>query len=154
MFKEKTYRRLAKGFKALIEASIEAQKADNVKKCCVSSNHCCSGVRHHLNSWCTISFRGPRRSGHTTMMLKVGQELFENPAFIFMNHDHSSLFSKEIVKGKTYSSHNINAMRGTTHDAVFVDCGFWIKEKQREEILSYASAILACKGSVVLAFLE
>lgn len=113
-----------------------------------------------INSFCTIRVAGPRRTGHTTAMLKVGLELFKKPVFLSLNQ-HTADWTKETAE-KMYSqkiqtaSHQSfkTRLRGMAFDGILVDCGFFMSKSAQEELASIAVGCGSTFETFCLAYIE
>lgn len=116
--------------------------------------------RAFLNDFCTVRLTCSRRSGHTTAMLKVAKDFFENPAFLLGNdaqRAHARDFSRS--EFNAYSDRQFFSdpclMRGSNFDAIFVDCGGARYDAQREEdVYSCAHGLLLGRPRFCLVFLQ
>jgi hypothetical protein len=127
------FNRTEMALKYLVQNSLEAQEQPSVQEYRRYDNS-----PSFLDSWCTVRLAGPRRSGHTTTILRVGRDMFESPLFLFHEKKYADQIRVE-HNLKQYQCQHFRPiqeeyMRGRKYDAVFVDCAFLLSNEQEDKL--------------------
>jgi hypothetical protein len=164
------YARTQTALKYLIQNSLDFQRSDFGKDQRKRMGYNTSFIDYY----CTVRMTGPRRSGHTTAMFKVGEEMFQRPLYLFHNADaerthkqtYLDLFAKkcnecgqpskkEVATGSFGCLHTlVSKMRGRSFDAVLVDCGFFMSRSAQEELRNMSVACSAPFESFCLVYVQ
>jgi len=113
-----------------------------------------SSFGSYFDDFCTINLKTSRRSGHTTSMIWVAQEMFSDPLFVGVNKSIASNIVDSLVRVCEMSKRDARDMvfkisdfdrrgRGRKYDAVFVDCASLLNEKDREIVFDFAKCYAA-----------
>jgi len=128
----------------------------------------------HAKEFGTISMSGPRRSGHTTsiarllnnltgqwvvMDLNVAMSARKTKIFIPYLDKHNIVkytannITTENLSVDFISINQIDKMRGVQIDGIIVDCAYFVKRKQREELYSTCLPCMQFKNYVFFMFI-
>jgi len=116
---------LGSALKIMIYASIEVRERhpDWFDKEKVDENF--------LRDYCSVHMRTSRRTGHSHAIYEAAR-IFKNPIFLFPSErqamDNIQIYPKD--RFRSAGSH----LRGIDCDSIFVDCGFALSDKQRNNV--------------------
>jgi hypothetical protein len=99
-----------------------------------------------LRELCTVKVCGPRRCGHTTSMIGVAYQYFENPVFVVETlsmADHiEKIILQEHPSEKLFKIVSVATMdrnlRYTDFDALFVDVAALLSKTKEEQLYDLA----------------
>lgn len=94
-----------------------------------------------LKEYATLKFGGPRQSGHTTAMIEVGMEMFENPIFLFMNQNRKRRAVEEWPQFRDAFLTTQEFFESERRaDAIFVDTASFTRKSQIDQIYSIVNS--------------
>jgi len=112
---------------------------------------------HWVREFCTVRLCGPRRSGHTTAMIKASA-MFKSPKFVVLNERCRESLARDfgIPRKDVFTHQAFMCGAGDSHraDAVFVDCASRILQDKQDELFYNCMDLLNDRGKCCLVFLE
>jgi hypothetical protein len=110
-----------------------------------------------IQQWATVRMCGPRRSGHTSAMVTVARERFEEPKFIVLNDVARGMLLEDfdVSKREVFTHYDFKQkMVGMQADGVFVDCASFMSSSKQDELFSLCGSLFVGRQQCCLAFLE
>jgi len=125
-------RRLRMALELMVQASIEAQDR-------MLNEHLRDINLSVLREFCTVRVCGPRQCGHTTSMVEVAYQYFENPVFVVPNISIADNIERLAKSSRVVSVATMDrSLRGTDFDSVFVDVATLVSKTKEEQLYDLA----------------